>query len=154
MSTEQQVSVSRTIHADADAIFDVLAHPARHADIDGSGTVQASRGEQGQRLEMGSKFGMDMRMGLPYRINNTVVEFEEGRRIGWRHMGRHVWRYELEPTDEGTVVTESFDWSGALPPVKAFIKLMGYPDKHPVDMEATLERLAELTEGTEADQAE
>jgi hypothetical protein len=39
-----------------------------------------------------------------------VVEFDEGRRIAWRHIGRHTWRYELEPIDATTtVVTETFD---------------------------------------------
>ena len=31
-----------------------------------------------------------------------VVEFEEDRRIAWRHYGHHIWRYTLEPTDGGT----------------------------------------------------
>jgi hypothetical protein len=87
---------------------------------------------------------MDMRIGLPYRIKNTVVEFEEGRRIAWRHFGRHIWRYELEPVDGGTLVTETFDWSGV--PVKAYITLMKWPERHEKNMAATLERLAEVTE--------
>ena len=77
---DEQVSVSRTIKASPEDIFDVLAHPARHSEIDGSGTVKASRGGADERLSQGAKFGMDMRIGLPYIIKNTVVEFEEGRR--------------------------------------------------------------------------
>ena len=141
---EQQVSVSRVIHASPEAIFDVLADPARHGEIDGSGMVQQARGES-ERLELGSTFGMDMKMGfLPYRINNTVVEFEDNRLIAWHHPGKHRWRYELEPVEGGTKVTETFDWSTAAVP-KA-IELMGYPKKHPKNMEATLERLAALVE--------
>ena len=110
--------------------------------------VQQLRGES-KRLELGSKFGMDMKMGiLPYRVTSTVVEFEENRLIAWAHFGKHRWRYELEPMAEtdggGTKVTESFDWSTAALP-KA-IELMGYPKKHPANMEATLERLATVVE--------
>ena len=145
---DQVVSVSRIIQASPEAIFDVLADPARHSEIDGSGMVQNMRGES-KRLELGSKFGMDMKMGfLPYKISNTVVEFEENRLIAWAHFGKHRWRYELEPMAEtdggGTKVTESFDWSTAALP-KA-IELMGYPKKHPANMEATLERLATVVE--------
>jgi len=139
--------VSRVIHASPDAIFDVLTDPARHGEIDGSGMVQNARGES-NRLALGSTFGMDMKFAgfLPYRISNTVVEFEENRLIAWQHFGKHRWRYELEPVDGGaaTRVTESFDWSTAVVP-KA-IELMGYPKQHPKNMEATLERLATLVE--------
>jgi hypothetical protein len=39
-----------------------------------------------------------------------VVEFEENKLIAWRHLGRWIWRYELEQTSKGkTRVTESFD---------------------------------------------
>ena len=141
---ERVVSASRVIEASPEAIFDVLADPARHGEIDGSGMVQNLRGES-NRLELGSTFGMDMKIGpLPYRISNKVVEFDEGRLIAWAHFGGHRWRYELEPVDGGTKVTESFDWSTARVP-KA-IELMGYPKKHPANMEATLERLATLLE--------
>jgi uncharacterized protein YndB with AHSA1/START domain len=136
--------VSRVITASPEAIFDVLADPARHGDIDGSGMVQNVRGES-KRLELGSTFGMDMKLGpLPYRISNKVVELEENRLIAWAHFGGHRWRYELEPVDGGTKVTESFDWSTARIPQA--IELMGYPKKHPANMEATLDRLATLLE--------
>lgn len=141
---ERVVSVSRVIQASPEAIFEVVADPARHGEIDGSGMVQNVRGES-KRLELGSTFGMDMKFGpLPYRISNKVVEFDEGRLIAWAHFGGHRWRYELEPVDGGTKVTESFDWSTARIP-KA-IELMGYPQQHPANMEATLERLAALLE--------
>jgi hypothetical protein len=56
---------------------------------------------------------MNMKMGVPYKMTNTVVEFEEGRRIAWQHLGGHTWRYILEPTDGGTIVTEEFDGNTA-----------------------------------------
>jgi uncharacterized protein YndB with AHSA1/START domain len=146
--SERVVSVSRVIKASPEVIFDLLSDPARHGEIDGSGMVQQLRGES-KRLELGSKFGMDMKMGiLPYRITNTVVEFEENRLIAWAHFGKHRWRYQLEPVAEadggGTEVTESFDWSTSTSP--KLIELMGYPKKHPANMEATLDRLASVVE--------
>ena len=139
------VSVSRVIDAAPEVIFDVLADPSRHGEIDGSGMVQNVRGES-QRLALGSTFGMSMKLGpLPYRISNRVVEFEEGRLIAWAHFGGHRWRYELEPVDDGTQVTESFDWSTSKLPQA--IELAGYPKRHPANMAATLERLAALVEG-------
>jgi uncharacterized protein YndB with AHSA1/START domain len=132
------VSVSRVIDAPPQKIFDLLADPDKHPVLDGSGTVKGARGNNPQRLSLGAKFGMDMQIGVPYRIKNTVVEFEEGTRIAWRHAGRHVWRYELEPAGGGTKVTETFDWS------KAFTRLLGplvYRRTHPRMMEATLDRI-------------
>ena len=143
---EQMVSVTREIDASPEAIFDLLADPARHGDIDGSGTVQDVRGGS-QRLSLGSKFGMSMKFGpLPYRVSSTVVEFEENRLIAWAHFGKHRWRYDLEPLDGGarTRVTETFDWSTSAFPKG--IELAGYPKKHPANMEASLARLAELVE--------
>jgi hypothetical protein len=93
---------------------------------------------------------MKMRMGLPYRIGSTVVELEEDRRIAWAHLGKHRWRYVLEPAADGTgtLVTETFDWSTARSP--KFIELMGYPKKHPQAMAKTLERLEALVVGAPA----
>ena len=105
------VSASRVIAASPEAIFDLLADPDQHHVIDGSGTVQAARSGNPTRLTLGAKFGMDMKMGVPYKITNEVVELEENRRIAWRHFGHHIWRYELEPVEGGTKVTESFDWA-------------------------------------------
>jgi uncharacterized protein YndB with AHSA1/START domain len=136
---DRKVSVERFIPAPPEAVFDVLADPARHAEIDGSGSVKAAGSKAPRRLSMGAKFGMKMKIGIPYPITNTVVEFEENRLIGWRHFGGHVWRYELEPVDGGTKVTETFDWSTARSP--KLIERQGYPEKHPEAMARTLERL-------------
>jgi uncharacterized protein YndB with AHSA1/START domain len=136
---DRKVSVERFIPAPPEAVFDVLADPARHSEIDGSGSVKAAGRKAPRRLSMGAKFGMKMKIGIPYPITNTVVEFEENRLIGWRHFGGHVWRYELEPVDGGTKVTETFDWSDARSP--KLIERQGYPEKHPEAMARTLERL-------------
>lgn len=139
MSEAKIVRVTRVIPAEAQAIFDVLADPRRHCEFDGSGTVKAARVNAPDRLTLGSKFGMDMRIGVPYRITNEVVEFDEARLIGWRHFGGHVWRYRLEPTEGGTLVTEEFDWNTNKSPL--MLKVMKAPQRNKVAMEATLQRL-------------
>jgi uncharacterized protein YndB with AHSA1/START domain len=144
-SAAQQVSVERVIDAPAERIFAILSDPRRHPDIDGSGTLQQSiKGPE--RLELGSTFSMGMKVGVPYRMGNTVVEFEPERRIAWCHFGKHRWRYELEPQADGrTLVRETFDWSTARIP--KVIELMGAPARNEPGMVKTLERLAALVEG-------
>ncbi len=144
MAKERKVSVSATIEASPEAIFAIIDDPTQHAAMDGSGTVKGSR-QASTHLTLGDRFGMDMRLGIPYRIASKVVEYEAGRRLAWAHFGGHRWRYELEPLGGATRVTETFDWSSAkFPP---FIELMRYPAKHVGNMERTLENLARLAEG-------
>ncbi len=144
------VSVERMIPAPADKIFDLLADPDRHRDIDGSGTVRSTRGEV-ERLRLGSTFGMSMVMGLPYAMESTVVEFEEGRRIAWqtrgpsrigRLFGGRIWRYELEPVDGGTLVRESWDISHESLLTKPLVARGGKATAK--NMAATLERIEGL----------
>ncbi len=116
--SQDVASVERFIPAPPEAIFDLLADPSRHQEIDGSGTVKGTP-EGSQRLGLGSTFGMDMKAGLGYSMFNTVVEFEENTRIAWQPRpkqkiarflaGGRIWRYELEPRDGGTLVRESWD---------------------------------------------
>ena len=97
------------INAPADKIFDLLANPRRHQEIDGTHTILGIIGGP-ERLFLGAKFGMNMHLGVRYRISNTVVEFEEEKLIAWRHLGRWRWRYELRSISPAqTEVTETFD---------------------------------------------
>lgn len=136
------VRATRLIPAPAADIFDLLARPDQHQLIDGSGTVTGVQERTPERLSPGAKFGMTMRMGAPYKIVNTVVEFEEGRRIAWRHYGGHVWRYVLEPVDESTTrVTEEFDPTSSRAPL--ILILFRASDRNLKSIEATLGRLEE-----------
>jgi hypothetical protein len=132
--------VSRLVPAAPEAIFDLLADPSKHALIDGSGSVIGAATETPERLTLGSKFGMKMKIGMPYRISNEVVEFDEPRLIAWRHFGGHIWRYVLEPADGGTIVTEEFDWRPAKSATA--LKAMRAPARNRKAIEATLDRLA------------
>jgi hypothetical protein len=114
-------SVERVIPAEPEAIFALLADPGRHQEIDGSGSVHEAK-SGGGRLKLGDQFGMAMKRGVPYSTTNTVVEFDENRRIAWKTcstgpvgkvLGGPIWRYELEPVEGGTRVRESWDISEA-----------------------------------------
>lgn len=134
----RSVSRSVVVAAPPGQVFDLLADPRRHAGIDGSGTVRGQvRGPA--RLSPGARFGMRMHLGLPYVITSTVVEFEPERRIAWRHLGHHVWRYDLEPVDGGTRVTETFDWGPARAP--RVLELLRVPARNARGIEGTLARL-------------
>ena len=144
-------SVERVIPAPPEKIFDLLADPSRHREIDGSGTVRDAKGGA-ERLELGSKFGMSMKMGIPYSMTNEVIEFDENRRIAWQTKpsvswgaklgGGRIWRYELEPVDGGTRVRESWDISQEAGPSK---RLVARGRTHTIaNMEKTLARIQEI----------
>lgn len=135
------VTVERKIAADAAAIFEVLADPALHPVIDGSGSVRETNPANPERLSRGAEFGMAMRIGAPYQITNKVVEFDEGRLIAWRHFGGHRWRYELTPVDGGTLVREQWDTSRMNGPARRLLQLLGFPRRNRKGMAATLVRL-------------
>jgi len=141
----QQTSVSRVIPADADALFDVVADPSLHHVIDGSGSVRGARGGS-RRLALGDRFSTSMRIGLPYVISNKVVEFEDGRRIAWAHLGGWRWRYEFEPVDGGTKVTETFDPSFSK--AGAYLRLVKAAERNRAAMEQTLARLEAFVTNT------
>jgi len=144
----RSLSRSTVINASPETVFDLLADPRAHPRFDGSGTV-AGRVAGPARLGPGSSFGMVMRIGLPYLIRNTVVEYDENRLLAWQHFGHHRWRYELEPVQGGTKVTETFDWSTSRWPW--LLEAGRVPAINAGSIKKTLARLKELVEGTGTD---
>lgn len=146
------LTVDRVIRASPEAIFDVLSDAAKHALIDGSGMLQGSVEQSPQRLSRGATFGMGMKMVVRYSTVNTVVEFEENRRIAWqtgptgawgRVLAGRIWSYELDPVDQGTQVHES--WDITHDHQRMLLKLGNiYSNKTRRDMERTLARLDAL----------
>lgn len=153
LSTKDTESVERVIPAPAAAIFDLLADPARHHDIDGSGTVQQAP-EGSRQLQLGDRFGMDMKMGISYSMVNEIIEFEADRRIAWQTtssikplgllIGGRIWRYELEPVEGGTLVRETWDISKERIP--ALVRPMRAKTRE--GMTKTLARIEELVART------
>ena len=140
------VSESVDIAAPPEVVFAILADPRQQSRIDGSGSVLGLL-KGPDRLSKGATFGVDMKLfGVPYKIRNTVVEFEEGRRVAWRHFGGHRWRYVLEPTEGGTRVTESFDYSMYALPQRLLIELAGFPARNRAGIAGTLVKLKEAAE--------
>jgi hypothetical protein len=79
--------------------------------------------------------------GLPYKINSTVTDVEDGRVVEWQHPLGHRWRWEMVETAPGTTeVTETFDYSTAK--VKAVITLLGQDKQNAAGITSTLSRLA------------
>jgi len=144
-------TVERMIPVPPEVIFELLVDPRRHRDIDGSGTVRGARGDP-QRLELGSQFGMSMKIGVPYAMVSTVIEFEENRRIAWQTRGPtaigrlvagRIWRYEIEPVEGGSLVRESWDITQESAVTKPFARMGAEQTRK--NMAATLERIEELT---------
>jgi len=123
------VSATGIVAATASDVLEYLRRPANHAEISGDGTVRGRRFGPDRLDAVGERFGMQMKMyGVPYRMTCKVVELDEGRAIAWRHPFGHTWRWQLEPVDGGTRVTETFDLSTARVP--AALRLVGYPKGH------------------------
>lgn len=127
-------------------IFDILANPQRHIEVDGSQTIRSNISGP-ERLVLGSKFGMAMRLGINYRIKNKVVEYKENELIAWRHIGQWRWRYELKDLSNGTTeVTETFD--GSFAPGLAQLWL-NFRDAYPWTQKAVAKSLVRLKEVAE-----
>ena len=142
MARDLTVSASAHVDAPAEEVFAFLCRPANHPEISGDQSVKGDRHGPEMLSAEGERFGMRMKMyGLPYRITNTVVEFEPGSRIAWCHPGKHRWRWEVEASDAGgCTVTETFDMSTS--PIKPALRLLGYPEGHRSNVERSVANVA------------
>lgn len=122
---DTSISASLAMIAPAEAIFAVLADPAKHAAIDGTGWVCDPVDRQllaasGQIFRM-AMYHPDHPDGN-YEMANRVEVFDPPHAISWKPgydtgdgglgFGGWIWRYDLarlEPS--GTEVTLSYDWS-------------------------------------------
>lgn len=145
-----RVQVQRTIDAPADAIFDVLVHPHRHAEIDGSEMIRSD--EHTQRIaQVGDVFTMNMhseRMGGDYQTDNHVTGYAKDRLLAWQtglagqEPGGWEWVWELEPQGpHQTLVTLACDWSKVTD--KKVLERVHFPAVSPEKMEHSLAKLAE-----------
>lgn len=109
------VTAQRVVPAPAEAIFEFIADPALQPEWDGNDNL--AHAEPGQRVRaVGDVFRTTLTRDGGVRENH-VEEFSEGRLIAWRpsEVGRpcpgHLWRWELDPVDAGTLVRHTYDWS-------------------------------------------
>jgi hypothetical protein len=115
------IEISRRIEAEPEAIFEVLADPRRHTDLDGSDMLRGAVTDS-IVTAVGDVFVLKMYLSEigDYEMANRVVEFEINRRITWEP-GRHDidepswgqrWGFVLTPDGaHATIVTEIFDCS-------------------------------------------
>ena len=117
----ERIEVARAIAADPAAIFEVLRDPNGHVAIDASGMLMSASGSPASAV--GDSFVVhmdrdalrDFPLGL-YDVTVTFVTFEQDREIAWgigsgeRQLG-HIYGYRLDPIEQGTVVTQYYDWS-------------------------------------------
>jgi len=152
MTTEQAAprvaSASRDVAAAPGRIFELIADPAQQPRWDGNDNLAAAAARQRVR-HAGDVFTMTLTNGGIR--DNHVVEFDEGRLIAWRPAEQgheppgHLWRWELEPVGAArTRVTHTYDWTRLtdekrLPRARATT---------PVRLQASLDRLAVLAEGS------
>jgi uncharacterized protein YndB with AHSA1/START domain len=130
----RKVSRAVEVSAPAATIFDIVADPHRHAELDGSGTVMDTVTGP-RRLSAGARFSVRMKQhGVPYRITSQVTDFADDRVVEWR------WELTVKSQDS-TLVTETFDYS-SISPVKArALELFGVPQQNAAGIEATLRQL-------------
>ncbi len=156
--TSESVSATTTISAAAETVFAVLADPARHAAIDGTGWVCEAIDPQ-PITASGQVFRMSMfhpkHPDGNYEMHNLVVDFEQDRAIAWRPgfvedastgelgFGGWTWRYDLTPcgTDACTV-THTYDWSAVGPEPRKHLQFPPFPDDH---LANSLNHLGDMT---------
>jgi hypothetical protein len=120
--TAQRIEVRRPIAADPATIFAILASPSGHVAIDASGMLMSASGDP--VTAVGDRFAVRMdRESLndapigEYEVTVVISRFEQDRAIAWTIDGivrppvGHVYGYEVEPIDDGTMVTSYYDWS-------------------------------------------
>lgn len=151
------VTVSRDVSAPPDAVWAMIADLPRMGDWspenEGGEWIGGANGPV-----PGAKFrGRNRHEGKSWKTVSRVVDAESGRRFSFvvKAAGMPVaeWAYDIEPTDAGCRVTES--WTDRRPgffkPLAA--KATGVPDRpehNRVTMEQTLERLASAAEAASA----
>jgi hypothetical protein len=135
-------TVSRAVEVQAPAaeLFEMVADPYRHAELDGSGTVVgAVTGPQ--RLSADATFSVRMKQyGAPYKITSRVTDFADGHVVEWQHPMGHRWRWEFAEIAPGvTEITETFDYTTAKAP--RALEILGQPAKNAAGITKTLQAL-------------
>ncbi|KAA0021624.1 SRPBCC family protein [Antrihabitans cavernicola] len=139
---KRKVTRRVTVNAPAAQVFDLVADPHRHPELDGSGTVRDTPVTGPDRLSNGAKFSVGMKQyGVPYKITSKVTAFQDDKLVEWQHPAGHRWRWEFAEVTPGTTqVTETFDYS-TTPAAKVF-ELLGFPKANGAGITKTLEALS------------
>lgn len=156
---QENVSATLAIAEPAARVFAVLADPAAHAAIDGTGWVVAAV-DRAPLTEVGQIFRVGMyHPGHPdgnYQMANKVVVLDPPRAIGWLpgteqdagqlEFGGWTWRYDLAPVGPSeTEVTLTYDWSAVPQYIREYLQ---FPPFGPEHLTNSLHHLAELATAT------
>ena len=152
---DESVSAAIVIDASAEAVFAVLADPAKHAAIDGTGWVSKSLDSQPVTVA-----GQTFRMAMyhenhpdgAYEMINQVLAFDPPSAISWKpgydsgdgrlEFGGWTWRYDLAPAGPSkTRVTLTYDWSAVPDSVREYLQFPPFPPDH---LSNSLTHLAQL----------
>ena len=152
---QENVSATLTVALPAARVFGVLADPASHSAIDGTGWVVVAA-DQAPLTEVGQIFRVDMyHPNHPdgnYQMANEVQVLDPPRAIGWRpghrndvghlEFGGWIWRYDLVPLGPSeTEVTLTYDWSAVPQSIREYLH---FPPFGPDHLGNSLHHLAEL----------
>lgn len=129
---DDRVSATTVISAPAEAIFAVLADPAKHAAIDGTGWV-CEAVDREPLTAAGQVFRMSMyhpnHPDGAYQMANRVQAFDAPSTIAWEPGNEAsdgttsfpgwIWRYDLTSAGPSTTeVTLTYDWSAVPGPIR------------------------------------
>lgn len=154
MTDSTQITVSRTIDAPADRIFEVLSNPERHAELDGSGFVLGD--EKSDRITAtGQVFTMNMtgdHMGGDYQTDNHVTGYDANKMLAWKTAPAGVeppgweWLWQLDAQGpDATEVSVTYDWSKVTD--KDLLQKLSFPLVPQSALESSLGHLAEAVAG-------
>jgi hypothetical protein len=137
----RKIARAAEVNAPAADLFEIVADPRRHHELDGGGSVQNSISGP-DRLSADAKFSMQMKQGVSYKITSTVIDFVDGSVVEWQHPLGHSWRWEFKPlTENTTLVTETFDYTRLGGAKVTGLKLFGALKHNAAGIEATLRQL-------------
>jgi hypothetical protein len=149
------------IGASPEVIFAILADPAKHAAIDGTGWVAESPDDR-PLTAVGQIFRMTMyHANHPdgnYEMANRIQVFEPPNAISWEpgydagdgslRFGGWTWRYDLTPAGPSeTKVTLTYDWSAVPGSLREHIGIPPFPPDH---LGNSLAHLADLATSRQA----
>ncbi|MCV7170057.1 polyketide cyclase [Mycobacterium manitobense] len=152
------ITATTTVDASADTVFAILADPAQHAAIDGTGWVREPLDAKAL-TQVGQIFDVAMYHDNAefsdghYEVANRVVHFDRPHAIAWEpgqrssergdiEFGGWIWRYDLTAeAPSRTRVTLTYDWSSVPPHVREQID---FPPFEPEHLQNSLDHLAEL----------
>ena len=154
---QENVTATLAVAAPAARVFAVLADPATHAAIDGTGWVQEAV-DRAPLTEVGQIFRMDMyHPNHPdgnYQMANRVEVLDPPRAIAWQPgsesaegdggpaFGGWIWRYDLATLGPSeTEVTLTYDWSAVPQSIREYLR---FPPFGPEHLTNSLHHLAEL----------